>query len=341
MKKLLLLFLLVAGGVSMASAWSDMYLVNNLTGWENAGYQFTGSNDGSQDVYELTLTSDIVALADGGDIYFRPNHYSEHGQRNPSDGNDFTFTFSDNGQYQTYGPTGKGTGGAFVIPHSTIKANSYKITVYYKYNDGNKFYVKVEIVDMPVSVTDASGYATFVSPYALNFKSSDINAYTADVNELTGQVTLTNVDKVPANTPVVLYNEDGAIDDNIPVIDKSSADAIGTNDLRAGAGSAVSTSEVISGTTYYNYILNKVDGIGFYKAAGMTVDTNRAYLHTNYNVAAGSSSRMTIVFADETTGIKSIDNGQLVMDNYYDLQGRRVAQPTKGLYIVNGKKVIK
>ena len=43
---------------------------------------------------------------------------------------------------------------------------------------------------------------------------------------------------------------------------------------------------------------------------------------------------------DETTGLKSIDNGQLIIDNYYDLSGRRVMNPTKGLYIVNGKKVI-
>ena len=44
----------------------------------------------------------------------------------------------------------------------------------------------------------------------------------------------------------------------------------------------------------------------------------------------------------EASGIKAIDNGQLTIDNVvYDLQGRRVAQPTKsGLYIVNGRKVI-
>lgn len=41
------------------------------------------------------------------------------------------------------------------------------------------------------------------------------------------------------------------------------------------------------------------------------------------------------------TSIRSIDNGQLTMDKvYYDLSGRRVAQPSKGLYIINGKKVM-
>ena len=43
----------------------------------------------------------------------------------------------------------------------------------------------------------------------------------------------------------------------------------------------------------------------------------------------------------EATGIRSIENGQLTIDNeYYDLSGRRVVKPTKGVYIMNGKKVI-
>ncbi len=51
---------------------------------------------------------------------------------------------------------------------------------------------------------------------------------------------------------------------------------------------------------------------------------------------------------DETTGIRSIDNSQLTIDNWagawYDLQGRRVANgqkpKAKGLYIVNGRKIV-
>ena len=41
------------------------------------------------------------------------------------------------------------------------------------------------------------------------------------------------------------------------------------------------------------------------------------------------------------TGISTIDNGGLTIGNYvYDLQGRRVEHPTKGIYIINGKKTI-
>jgi hypothetical protein len=37
--------------------------------------------------------------------------------------------------------------------------------------------------------------------------------------------------------------------------------------------------------------------------------------------------------------VETTDNGQQTTD-FYDLQGRRVENPTKGIYIVNGKKVV-
>ena len=47
-----------------------------------------------------------------------------------------------------------------------------------------------------------------------------------------------------------------------------------------------------------------------------------------------------LMFFDETTGISEVmGNTEKASGNYYDLQGRRIAQPQKGLYIVNGKKV--
>ena len=50
---------------------------------------------------------------------------------------------------------------------------------------------------------------------------------------------------------------------------------------------------------------------------------------------------VSLIFEDgEITGIKSIEREAKNVEGYYDLLGRRVAQPTKGLYIVNGKKVV-
>ena len=44
--------------------------------------------------------------------------------------------------------------------------------------------------------------------------------------------------------------------------------------------------------------------------------------------------------ADVATGISTVKRESFTVNQYYDLQGRRVAQPTKGLYIVNGKKIM-
>ena len=50
---------------------------------------------------------------------------------------------------------------------------------------------------------------------------------------------------------------------------------------------------------------------------------------------------MSFVFDDETTGINTAKGSQFTVNGeYYNLRGQRVAQPTKGLYIVNGKKVV-
>jgi hypothetical protein len=76
-----------------------------------------------------------------------------------------------------------------------------------------------------------------------------------------------------------------------------------------------------------------------YKAAD---DTNTINPFRAYFTYTGGSSAPSITFSvdGETTGIKTIDNSQFTIDNVYNVAGQRVAQPTKGLYIVNGKKVV-
>jgi len=197
-----------------------------------------------------------------------------------------------------------------------------------------------------VSATITSaGFATYVnSAYALDFTSTSIKAYKIKVSSK-GVATLTKVNLVPAGTPVLLYKDGGATE-NIPVI--ASADAVSDNDLVAGKDATVPTYETVSTSDdYTNMILNNGDyGIGFYYANDQFVATNRAYLHIATGLApdaeGGSSSRMVMVFADETTGITSLTPSPSPKGegSVYTLSGQRVEKPVKGLYIVNGKKVI-
>ena len=69
----------------------------------------------------------------------------------------------------------------------------------------------------------------------------------------------------------------------------------------------------------------------------LTILPYRAYFTAPKNTA---NVRVRITRGDETT---AIDNAQFTIDNtqlIYDLQGRRVESMTKGIYIVNGKKVV-
>ena len=188
-----------------------------------------------------------------------------------------------------------------------------------------------------IVVSDA-GFATYVSNYNLDFTSATTKAYKVNVASK-GVATLTQVDEVPAKTPVLLHAAGGNGAGEAITVSSTAMSTVTGNDLVAGTGATVAT---IDGS-YTNMILNNVeDKIGFYFANGKTVATNRAYLHIATSMAPDkvTNARMMFVFDGEATGIQSIENGELSNDNYYDLQGRRVAQPTKGLYIKNGKKVI-
>jgi hypothetical protein len=94
------------------------------------------------------------------------------------------------------------------------------------------------------------------------------------------------------------------------------------------------------------YVLSKGEaGVGFYKLKSTgTIGAHKAYL------VAAAGAREYFLF-DELTGIEAIHNSQFTMHNsqctmhndVYDLQGRRVngnGNVKKGLYIVNGKKVV-
>lgn len=50
-------------------------------------------------------------------------------------------------------------------------------------------------------------------------------------------------------------------------------------------------------------------------------------------------SRIIMSF-DEATGINTIDHSSFTINRYFDLQGRSVENPGKGIYLKNGKKVV-
>ena len=83
-------------------------------------------------------------------------------------------------------------------------------------------------------------------------------------------------------------------------------------------------------------------GVAFYRLSNNgTIAANKAYL--KFNSSSAAHEFFTFDFDTTATGVDSIntqDSEENADVKIYDLQGRRVANPGKGIYIVNGKKVL-
>ena len=177
----------------------------------------------------------------------------------------------------------------------------------------------------------SSGYSSLASAYGLDFSSATgIDAAYVVKSTTTEAVTLEAVNELPANSGVILKGTAGAAY-SIPV--KADATFAGTNLLKA----AVTATAIDANKAY---ILK--GGKFCLVTAASTVPAGKAYLLATD--VPGSARSLNFVFDEaETTGI----NEELRMKNeessaapVYNLNGQRVAQPTRGLYIVNGKKVV-
>ena len=202
-----------------------------------------------------------------------------------------------------------------------------------------------------LKVKTEEGYATFVSELPF-FVPEGVEC--ATVTEADGNGVLNfdykykkdseTYDVVPANYPV-LVKADGKNTFNLVIASARKGTSNGTNLLKAGTDSEIAA-EV--GHYYYKLAYDNFDtkeGLGFYWGAtdggAFTVPTGSAYLDIE---STGTTALKSFRFDNATTGISTpVVNGQSeAVKVAYTLDGRRVdaAHLTKGLYIVNGKKVI-
>ena len=119
------------------------------------------------------------------------------------------------------------------------------------------------------------------------------------------------------------------------------ADATST-DRNLVVGCATSTE--INGSGNTKYILGTNDsGAGlFYVDSSITIPAGKAYLDAGKVIDTPARALSLDFDEGETTSLREIRNEELGIKNaeFFNLNGQRVAQPTKGLYIVNGRKVV-
>ena len=209
--------------------------------------------------------------------------------------------------------------------------------------------------DVTLNEVNNKSYATLYLPYDVMTTGTTKAYYIASANNRATQLTATNNDgtEIPANTAVVLVNEDG--DASVTLNATAGLEPIVNENDNLLKGTLVPMSLELSDETNYYALGSKNSKIGFYKFANgsttsITLGANKAYLVTT---AASSPARGFVFDIDNPTGIESMDDerwtmndGQGTMDDgqgtMYDLSGRRVdSQMKRGIYIVNGKKLIK
>ena len=204
-------------------------------------------------------------------------------------------------------------------------------------SSGNACNIASLAIVPPISVTvGADSYATFACDFPLDFTDSDIKAYIAKGKADYSGVTFTQINKVPANTGVLLYKSGGTTE-NIPLF-AGAADAATGNVFVRGTGATVASED----GDLHNYILNKVGGVvGFYKAAGQTVATNRAYIQIDQSKSYSVKEFIALPgMEDDADGIQTLSDSPLKGENIYNLAGQRLQKMQKGINIVNGKKVL-
>ncbi len=182
-----------------------------------------------------------------------------------------------------------------------------------------------------LKATDGTDYyATFSSDKAVEFV--DATVYTVDVNGSALVLNEVASKQVPANTGVLIKT--ASTKALYKYID--AADALENNKLVA-ASVAMEGNKKFYKLAYGDWA-NKTD-LGFYWGAenGGVFDakTGGAYLAVPTEAAVKA-----FVFGDYATAIEGVETANAKADTY-DLSGRKVSKPGKGLYVIKGKKVVK
>ena len=221
--------------------------------------------------------------------------------------------------------------------------------------------VKESIVDNHYTITSVSGNVTVVATWSLtkefitlttstatfscsedlNFTGSDLKAYiAAGYNKGENQVLLVRVYDVPANTGLVIRGVKG----QTYKIPYSTSQSYFVNLLKAHLNT-----DGVPATSgdYYNYVLKRDGDVYSWhrpESGDMKLGTKKAYLQLPSSFMPAAARMLELVFEDDsTTDLHEfilLNNGK-TSGRIYNLNGQQVDNMRKGVYIVNGHKVMK
>ena len=201
--------------------------------------------------------------------------------------------------------------------------------------DAGNYWQFIKVTEVPLTIA-ANDYTTLCLPFNVELpQGSTVKAYYA--SDAAGDVLkLTEITDgiIPANQGVILQNTGDAEATINLTITTDEATTLTGNKLK-GVTAKREGYDALS-----NYVLADKNGIGFYKAKFTAIAANKAYLPVA-NVQNAQGVMMAFSFGDEVTGIDNVNAAAPAAKKYYDLQGRRVLYPAKGIFVTeDGQKVL-
>ncbi len=156
---------------------------------------------------------------------------------------------------------------------------------------------------------------------------------------------------IPAYTPVILEctSTDPALNKLQPTTSAGNVDVSGNklhgvllkNKYKSSDNATLAA--ITKPTRLRVFNVNNSGKVGFYKYSGTDLSANKVYLDMADFANASSNEfdgTFTMDFSQTVSGVNEVHVEETVKDDrYYDLQGRVVEHPTRGIYIRNGRKV--
>ena len=216
-----------------------------------------------------------------------------------------------------------------------FKKDGGKLSFTTNLNEADSWTVEA-VKELPVKLTTAKNetgaYGTIWSPVALEI-ADGIQAFAGSVEESVLTLTKLEGDVIPANTGVVLWKE-SAIETEVVNFTITNETGIEPKNNKFVGWVMTKKNPNTDDGDYYS-LTKKNENMAFYRYVGKTLQGFRARIEKS-DVAQGSKA-LTIRFNTSTAieeVLSAFQNGTV-----YDLSGRPVATPEKGIYIINGMKV--
>ncbi len=207
-----------------------------------------------------------------------------------------------------------------------------------------------ELMVAPISVTigtsatgaDGAYYSSvYYSDKALKVPAGvECQTYKMTDGKLTVSKTYADGSVIPAGEAVVIK---ASVAGKVNFVVTTTTEQKDANSMLKGCDVATTISE--PDFKYYKLTLNAnkdAGTAGFYfdKDSNGGTQINAAAHKCYLRIPAAQAAKSAFVFGEETTGINAVSNEQMATDKVYNLSGQRVQKATKGIYIVNGKKVV-